>query len=186
VSEEAPLSKFRATTILAVRRDDQFAMIGDGQVTRGDVVTKHRARKIRRLHHDTVVAGFAGSAADGITLLDRFEAHLEQSGGRLRRAAVDLAKEWRTDRFLRRLEAELLAMSGDDILMITGEGDVIEPDEGVAAIGSGGVYAQAAATALLRHTELNARDIARAAMSVASEMCIYTNTDVVLETLPNE
>ena len=159
-------------------------MVGDGQVTAGDVVMKGRARKLRRLHNGTVVAGFAGSAADGITLIDRFESQLQQSGGRLRRAAVDLAKEWRTDRFLRRLEAELLVAGEEEILLIHGDGDVIEPDDNVAAIGSGGVYARAAATALLRHTEMEASDIALAAMRIAGEMCIYTNSDVVLETIP--
>jgi ATP-dependent HslUV protease subunit HslV len=158
-------------------------MIGDGQITAGDVVMKHRARKIRRLYHGAVVVGFAGSAADGLTLVERFESHLEQSGGRLRRAAVDLAKEWRTDRFLRRLEAQILAASSEEILVISGDGDVVEPDEDVAAIGSGGVYAQAAATALLRHTEMDAETIAREAMRIASDICIYTNADVVLETL---
>lgn len=178
------MSRVRATTILAVRRAGQTAMVGDGQVTVGDVVMKRSARKIRRLYHDAIVAGFAGSAADGITLLDRFESQLEQSSGRLRRAAVELAKEWRTDRFLRRLEAQLLAASSDEMLVLSGDGDVIEPDEDVAAIGSGGVYAQAAATALLRHTEMTAQEVALAAMRIASEMCIYTNADVVLETVP--
>lgn len=182
--EGGMMARVRATTILAVRRGAQVAMVGDGQVTVGDVVMKHRARKIRRLYHDSVVAGFAGSAADGITLLDRFESQLEQSSGKLRRAAVELAKEWRTDRFLRRLEAQLLAASSDEILLLSGDGDVIEPDDNVAAIGSGGVYAQAAATALLRHTDLPAADVALAAMRIAGEMCIYTNSDVVLETVP--
>lgn len=177
------MTRTRATTILAVRRAGQVALIGDGQVTVGDVVMKRHARKIRRLHHDTVLAGFAGSAADGITLLDRFEAQLEQTGGKLRRAAVDLAKEWRTDRFLRRLEAQLVAANEEAILVLSGDGDVIEPDEEVAAIGSGGIYAQAAATALMRHTEMDAVAIARAAMAIAGEICIYTNADVVLETL---
>jgi len=181
--EEASVSGIKATTILALRRDGRSAMVGDGQVTMGDVVMKHGARKIRRLHNDTIIAGFAGSVADGLTLVDRFEARLEQSGGRVRRAAVELAKEWRGDRFLRQLEAELLVVSGDEILVIHGNGDVIEPDENVAAIGSGGVYARAAATALLRHTEMEAREIAHAAMRIASDMCIYTNTDVVLETI---
>ncbi len=177
------MPRIRATTILALRRDGQVAMVGDGQVTMGDVVMKHHARKIRRLHNGSVIAGFAGSAADGLTLVDRFESRLEQTGGKLRRAAVDLAREWRTDRFLRHLEAELLVVDGEEILVIHGNGDVIEPDENVAAIGSGGLYAQAAASALLRHTDMSARDIAVAAMRIASDMCIYTNADVVLETL---
>src|SRR5919202_29195 len=160
---QAPLEgAMHATTILALRRNGQVVMVGDGQVTLGDVVMKHRARKIRRLHHDTVLAGFAGSAA------------------------VDLAKEWRTDRFLRRLEAYLLAASMEAILWLSGDGEVIEPDEDVVAIGSGGAYAQAAATALMRHTEMEAVEIARAAMRIAGEMCIYTNTDLVLEALPNQ
>lgn len=178
------MSRVRATTILALRRHGVGVIIGDGQVTVGDVAVKHRARKIRRLHQNTVLAGFAGSVADGLTLLDRFEAQLERSNGHLRRAAVDLAKEWRTDRFLRRLEAQLLAVSSDAILLLSGDGDVIEPDEDVAAIGSGGVYAQAAATALMRHTEMEAVEIATAAMRIAGEMCVYTNADVVLEALP--
>jgi len=177
------MPRIRATTILALRRDGQVAMVGDGQVTMGDVVMKHHARKIRRLHNGSVIAGFAGSAADGLTLVDRFESRLEQTGGKLRRAAVDLAREWRTDRFLRHLEAELLVVDGEEILVIHGNGDVIEPDENVAAIGSGGLYAQAAASALLRHTEMSAREIAVAAMRIASDMCIYTNADVVLETI---
>lgn len=175
----------RATTILAVRRHDSVVLIGDGQVTVGDVVMKHHARKIRRLYHDSVLAGFAGSAADGITLLDRFESQLEQTNGQLRRAAVELAKDWRTDRFLRRLEAQLLAASTEAILLVSGDGDVIEPDDDVVAIGSGGMYAQAAATALMRHTEMEATEIARAAMRIAGEMCIYTNAEVVLEKLPS-
>lgn len=178
------MPRMRATTILAVRRGADVVMVGDGQVTVGDIVMKHKARKIRRLYNNTILAGFAGSAADGVTLLDRFEAELERSNGHLRRAAVDLAKEWRTDRFLRRLEAQLLAASPEAILLLSGDGDVIEPDEDIAAIGSGGAYAQAAATALMRHTEMGAAEIATAAMRVAGEMCIYTNADVVLERLP--
>lgn len=178
------MSGMRATTILAVRRHDRVVVIGDGQVTVGDVVMKHRARKLRRLYNDTVLAGFAGSVGDGLTLLDRFEAQLERASGHLRRAAVDLAREWRTDRFLRRLEAQLVVASQEAILLLSGDGDVIEPDEDVLAIGSGGVYAQAAATALMRHTEMDAVEIAHAAMRIAGEMCIYTNADVVLEMLP--
>lgn len=173
----------RATTILALRRDGQVVVAGDGQVTVGDVVMKHGARKIRRLFRDTVLVGFAGSAADGMALLDRLEAELERADGNLRRAAVALAREWRTDRFLRRLEAQLIAASSDSLLVVSGDGDVIEPDEDVVAIGSGGAYALAAATALLRHTDLRAIDVAKAAMGIAGEMCIYTNSDVVLETL---
>lgn len=181
---EGAAPRVRATTILAVRRGESVVMIGDGQVTVGDVVMKHHARKLRRLYQNTVLAGFAGSAADGLTLLDRFESQLERASGHLRRAAVDLAKEWRTDRFLRRLEAQLVAASQEAVLLLSGDGDVIEPDDDVVAIGSGGVYAHAAATALMRHTEMDAAEIARAAMRIAGEMCIYTNADVVLETLP--
>jgi ATP-dependent HslUV protease subunit HslV len=175
--------EMRATTILAVRRDHDVAMAGDGQVTVGDVVMKHTARKIRQLAGGTVLAGFAGSTADALTLFDKFEAMLERYQGNLRRAAVELTKDWRTDKFLRRLEAMLLVASADELLVLTGDGDVIEPDDGVAAIGSGGVYAQAAARALVRHTNLSASEIARAAMDIAASMCIYTNDRILLYTL---
>jgi ATP-dependent HslUV protease, peptidase subunit HslV len=148
--------EMHATTILAVRRGNDVAMAGDGQVTVGDVVMKHTARKIRRLAGGRALAGFAGSTADALTLFDKFEAMMERYQGNLRRAAVELTKEWRTDKFLRRLEAMLLVASRDELLVLTGDGDVIEPDDGVAAIGSGGVYAQAAARALVRHTEMSA------------------------------
>lgn len=176
----------RATTILAVRRGQDIAMAGDGQVTAGDIVMKHNARKIRRLSDGRVLAGFAGSTADALTLFDKFEAMLERYQGNLRRAAVELTKEWRKDKFLRRLEAMLLIASRDELLVLTGDGDVIEPDEGVAAIGSGGVYAQAAARALISHTELPAAEIARAAMEIAASMCIYTNDHILLYTLDEE
>jgi ATP-dependent HslUV protease subunit HslV len=172
-----------ATTILAVRRGAEVAMAGDGQVTVGDMVMKHTARKIRRLNNDRVLAGFAGSTADALTLFDKFESMLERYRGNLRRAAVELTKEWRTDKFLRRLEAMLLVASHDELLVLTGDGDVIEPDDGVAAIGSGGSYAQAAARALVRHTALPAAEIARAAMEIAAAMCIYTNDRILLYTL---
>jgi ATP-dependent HslUV protease, peptidase subunit HslV len=178
------VSRVHATTILALRRGGTVVMIGDGQVTVGDMVLKHRARKLRRMHNNTILAGFAGSAADGITLLERFEAELERSNGNLRRAAVDLAKEWRTDRYLRRLEAELLTASQDAILLLSGDGNIVEPDDDAAAIGSGSPYALAAARALLRHTEMEALEIAQAAMRLAGEMDLYTNADVALETLP--
>jgi ATP-dependent HslUV protease subunit HslV len=171
------------TTILAVKRGGQVAVAGDGQVTIGDVVMKHTARKTRRLYHDQVVAGFAGAVADALTLFDKFEAQLERHSGQLRRAAVELAKEWRTDRFLRRLEATLIVADSTDMLVITGEGEVIEPDSGVVAAGSGGPYAQAAALALLRHTSLSAADIAREAMEIAASLCIYTNSHISLEIL---
>jgi ATP-dependent HslUV protease, peptidase subunit HslV len=175
-----------ATTILAIRRGSDVAMAGDGQVTMGDIVMKHTARKIRRLQGGQVLAGFAGSTADAFTLFDKFEKMLERYQGNLRRAAVELTKEWRTDKFLRRLEAQLLVASRDELLVLTGDGDVIEPDDGIAAIGSGGSYAQAAARALVRHTELSARDIARSAMEIAASMCIYTNDRILLFTLDDD
>ncbi len=176
----------RATTILAVRRADGVAMAGDGQVTVGDMVMKHTARKIRRLAGGRALAGFAGSTADALTLFDKFEAMMDRYQGNLRRAAVELTKEWRTDKYLRRLEAMLLVASTDELLVLTGDGDVIEPDDGVAAIGSGGSYAQAAARALVKHTELSAGEIARSAMEIASSMCIYTNEHILLFTLGDE
>jgi ATP-dependent HslUV protease subunit HslV len=175
--------EIHATTILAVRQGGTVAMAGDGQVTVGDMVMKHRARKIRRLLGGQVLAGFAGSTADALTLFDKFEAMLDRYQGNLRRAAVELTKEWRTDKFLRRLEAMLLVADRDQLLVLTGDGDVIEPDDGVAAIGSGGAYAQAAARALVRHTSLPAAEVARAAMEIAAAMCIYTNEQIVLFTL---
>ncbi len=178
--------EMHATTILAVRRGNDVAMAGDGQVTVGDVVMKHTARKIRRLAGGRALAGFAGSTADALTLFDKFEAMMERYQGNLRRAAVELTKEWRTDKFLRRLEAMLLVASRDELLVLTGDGDVIEPDDGVAAIGSGGVYAQAAARALVRHTEMSAEQIAREAMDIAASMCIYTNNHILLFSLDGE
>jgi ATP-dependent HslUV protease subunit HslV len=178
--------EIHATTILAVRRGSDVAMAGDGQVTVGDVVMKHTARKIRRLANGNVLAGFAGSTADALSLFDKFEAMLDRYQGNLRRAAVELSKEWRKDKFLRRLEAMLLVASRDEILVLTGDGDVIEPDEGVAAIGSGGVYAQAAARALLAHTEMTSEEITRAAMAIAASMCIYTNDHILFFTLDEE
>lgn len=172
-----------ATTILAVRRGGDVAMAGDGQVTMGDVVMKHTARKIRKLRDGQVLAGFAGSTADALTLFDKFEKMLERYQGNLRRAAVELTKEWRTDKYLRRLEALLLVASRDELLVLTGDGDVIEPDDGVAAIGSGGTYAQAAARALVQHTEMPAVEVAQAAMRIAASMCIYTNDRILLFTL---
>ena len=178
--------EMHATTILAIRRGNDVAMAGDGQVTMGDVVMKHTARKIRRLQEGRVLAGFAGSTADAFTLFDKFEKMLERYQGNLRRAAVELTKEWRTDKYLRRLEALLLVASRDELLVLTGDGDVIEPDDGVAAIGSGGSYAQAAARALVRHTDLSAQQIAQAAMEIAASMCIYTNDRILLFTLDDD
>jgi ATP-dependent HslUV protease, peptidase subunit HslV len=175
--------RVRGTTIIAVRRNGQVALAGDGQVTVGDTVMKHTARKIRTLYHGQVLAGFAGAVADALTLFDKFEGHLGEAHGNLRRAAVELTKEWRTDRYLRRLEAQLLVADLDEVLVLSGEGDVIEPDEGVAAIGSGGPYALAAAMALMQHTNLSAEEIARSAMHIASELCIYTNDRISFEVI---
>ncbi|MBC5828827.1 MAG: ATP-dependent protease subunit HslV [Candidatus Eremiobacteraeota bacterium] len=171
----------RSTTIVAVRRDGQLAIAGDGQVTFDKIVMKHSARKVRRIANGKVIAGFAGSAADGITLLEKFEAKLSEYKDNLVRAAVELAKDWRSDRALRRLEALLIVGTPEHLFVISGNGDVIEPDEGIAAIGSGGPYAQAAAQALLSNTSLNAQDIAHKALEIASEICIYTNKDIVVE-----
>ncbi len=175
--------RVHGTTVLAVRRDGVVAMAADGQITVGDVVMKHTARKTRRLYKDKILGGFAGSAADAITLFERFESRLEQHSGNLRKAAVELTKEWRTDRYLRRLEAWLIVADAQDMLVLSGEGDVIEPDEGVVAIGSGASYAQAAATALLAHTELPAPEIARIALETAANLCIYTNTSITVDVL---
>lgn len=178
------MTPLRSTTILAVVRDGVAALAGDGQVTQGDVVVKHSARKIRRLYHNQVLVGFAGGAADGVTLLERLETQLEAHGGQLRRAAVELAKDWRTDKFLRRLEAQVVAATPEELLVVSGDGDVIQPDEGFIAIGSGGPYAQAAAQALVRHTSMDARLIARSALDIAASICIYTNDRIVVESLP--
>ena len=173
----------RSTTILCVRNAGHVVIAGDGQVSVGQTVMKHGARKVRRLHDDKVLSGFAGSTADALTLFDKFEAMLERYQGNLRRAAVELTKEWRTDKYLRRLEAMLLVADRDQLLVLTGDGDVIEPDDGVAAIGSGGSYAQAAARALVRHTSLSATEVARSAMEIAAAMCIYTNEQIILYSL---
>lgn len=175
-----------ATTVVAVLRDGYGAMACDGQVTMSETVVKRGAKKIRRLYQDRILAGFAGSGADCLTLLERLEEKLNMYGGNLPRAAIELAKMWRTDKILRQLDALLLAMDLSHIFIISGRGDVIEPDEPVAAIGSGGNYALAAAKALLRHTSFNARDIARIALQIASEICIYTNDNIFLETLGEE
>jgi ATP-dependent HslUV protease subunit HslV len=173
----------RSTTICAVLRDGQLAIAGDGQVTFDKTVMKHKARKVRRIGDGKVLAGFAGSAADGITLLDKFESKLSEFRGNLTRAAVELAKEWRTDRYLRRLEALLIVGDTEHLFVLSGTGDVVEPDDNVAAIGSGGPFAQAAAQALLQHTKMPAEDIAREALAIAARICIYTNSDISLETL---
>jgi ATP-dependent HslUV protease subunit HslV len=165
----------RSTTVLSVRRDGHIVLAGDGQVTLGESVIKHTAKKIRRLYNEKILAGFAGSTADAFTLFSRFESKLEQYHGNLGRAAVELAKDWRTDKFLRHLEALLLVCDKEQTYLLSGQGDVIEPDTGIAAIGSGGPYAQAAAQALAQHTPLAARQIAEEAMKIAGKMCIYTN-----------
>jgi ATP-dependent HslUV protease, peptidase subunit HslV len=173
-----------ATTILAVVRNGQVAMAGDGQVTFGDTIMKTGARKIRTLYNDEVLAGFAGAVADALTLFDKFESQLEQYHGNLRKAAVELTKEWRGDKFLRRLEAQLLVADKNQVLILSGDGDVVEPDESVASIGSGSSYALAAAKALLRNTELSAAEVAERSLRIAGEMCIYTNTNITLKTAP--
>jgi ATP-dependent HslUV protease, peptidase subunit HslV len=175
--------RVRSTTILAVRRDNHVAVAGDGQVTFDKTVMKSGARKVRRLYNDKIIAGFAGSTADAFTLFSRFEAKLEQYHGQLQRAAVELGKEWRTDKYLRHLEALLIVADENTSLILSGGGDVIEPDDGVVAIGSGGPYATAAARALLRHTDLSAKEVVKEAMKIASEICIYTNSDLVIEEL---
>src|ERR1041385_1123049 len=180
-SAEAP--RIRSTTTLAVRRDNQVAVAGDGQVTFDKIVMKSGARKVRRLYNDKIIAGFAGSTADAFTLFTRFEAKLEQFHGQLQRSAVELGKEWRTDKYLRHLEALLIVADENASLILSGGGDVIEPDDGVVAIGSGGPYAIAAARALLRHTDLSAREIVLESMKITSEICIYTNSELVIEEL---
>ncbi len=175
---------FQGTTILALRRGGKVVVIGDGQVSLGQTVMKRSARKVRKLHHDGVIAGFAGATADAFTLFEKFEAKLEQFNGNLKRAAVELAKDWRTDRILRRLEALLIVADVQDLLVISGSGDVVEPDDGIIAIGSGGNYALAAARVLVKHTQLDARTIAEEAMRAAAEICVYTNEQFTLEELP--
>ena len=173
----------RSTTILAVRHRDQAVMGGDGQVTFGDTVVKQNARKIRRLYDDRILAGFAGSAADSFALFSRFESKLEEYRGNLERSAVELAKDWRTDRLLRRLEAMLVVLDAESMFLLSGNGDLIAPAEGIIAIGSGGAYALAAAKALARHADFDAKEIVQHAMEVAASICIYTNASVTIEEL---
>jgi len=180
---DSGLPQYHATTILSVRRGTEVAMGGDGQVTLGNVVVKSTARKVRRLYHDKILAGFAGATADAFTLFERFEAKLEKHQGNLLRSAVELAKDWRTDRILRRLEAMLVVADREASLIITGNGDVLEPERGLLAIGSGGSYAQAAAMALLDATELPPEEIVRKSLDIAAELCIYTNHNLVIEKL---
>jgi ATP-dependent HslUV protease subunit HslV len=177
------MESFHGTTIVSVRRGASVALGGDGQVTLGQIVVKATARKVRTLHKGQVLAGFAGATADAFTLFERFEAMLEKHPGQLTRAAVELTKEWRTDRVLRRLEAMLAVADRTTSLIITGNGDVLEPEQGIVSIGSGGAYAQAAAKALLDHTEMNARDIVKRSLEIAGELCIYTNQQHTIEIL---
>jgi len=184
--EEPHVEHYRGTTICSVRRGKLVVMGGDGQVTLGNTVMKANARKVRRLYKDRVIAGFAGATADAFTLFERFEGKLEKHSGHLVRAAVEMAKDWRTDRALRRLEALLAIADKDNSLLISGTGDVIEPEHGLIAIGSGGPYAQAAALALIRNTELDAEEITRQALSIAADICIYTNSNLTIEILEVE
>jgi len=177
------MEQFHGTTILSVRRGSSVALGGDGQVTLGQVVVKGGAKKVRRLHQDRILAGFAGGTADAFTLFERFEAKLDKHQGNLMRSAVELAKDWRTDRILRRLEAMLVVADREHSLIITGAGDVLEPEQGVVAIGSGGPYAQSAALALLHNTELGAREIVDKALAIAADLCIYTNHQRTIEVL---
>ncbi len=180
------MEQFRGTTILSVRRGNKVVIGGDGQVSLGDTVMKGNASKIRKLYRDQVIAGFAGGTADAFTLFERFDAKLESYQGHLVRSAVELAKDWRTDRILRRLEAMLCVADKSSSLLISGNGDVIEPETGVMAIGSGGAYAKAAALALLENTELDAREVVEKALHIAADICIYTNTHITIEELPCE
>jgi ATP-dependent HslUV protease subunit HslV len=177
------MTEFHGTTVICVRRDDQVVIGGDGQVSFGNTVMKGNARKVRRLYKDQVIAGFAGGTADAFTLFERFEGKLEKHQGNLTRAAVELAKDWRTDRMLRRLEALLAVADNNTSFIISGNGDVIEPEHGLIAIGSGGPFAQAAARALLENTALSAEEIVRRALAIAGDICIYTNQNVTVETL---
>jgi len=181
-----PLEPMHGTTILSVRRDGVVVVGGDGQVSQGDTVMKGNARKVRRLYRDKVLAGFAGGTADAFTLFERFEGKLEKHQGHLVRSAVELAKDWRTDRMLRRLEALLIVADASDSLIITGNGDVIEPEDGVMAIGSGGNFAKSAAVALRRHSALSAREIVENSLAIAADICVYTNHNLTIEQLPGD
>ncbi|MFZ3089730.1 MAG: ATP-dependent protease subunit HslV [Nitrospirota bacterium] len=174
---------FHGTTILSVRRNNKVAIAGDGQITMGNTVMKRNAKKVRRMYNDKMLAGFAGTTADALTLFEKFEAKLEQYRGNITRAAVELAKDWRTDKVLRRLEALLAVVDAEHSFIISGNGDVIEPEDGIIAIGSGGPYALAAARALSNHTSLSAKEIVQEAMKIAAEICIYTNSEIAVEEL---
>jgi ATP-dependent HslUV protease subunit HslV len=178
--------RIRSTTILAVRHKGQIALAGDGQVSLGNTVMKHQAKKVRRLYHEKVITGFAGATADAFTLYDKLEQKLEQYKGNLLRASVELAKEWRTDKYLRKLEAMLIAVDKDYSLLLSGTGDVIEADKGILAIGSGGPYAQSAALALVDHSDLDAEEICRASMEIAASICVFTNNSIIVETIKEE
>jgi ATP-dependent HslUV protease, peptidase subunit HslV len=180
------MDTYHGTTILSVRRGTTVALGGDGQVTLGSIVVKATARKIRKLHHDRVLAGFAGATADAFTLFERFEAKLEKHQGNLVRSAIELTKDWRTDRVLRRLEAMLAVADQTSSLIITGNGDVLEPEQGIVAIGSGGAYAQAAARALLEHTQMTPADMVKRSLEIAGDLCIYTNQNHIIETLEDK
>ena len=180
------MEKMRGTTVLLVQRNGETAMAADGQVTLGDSVIKSRAAKLRRLYNDRVLVGFAGSTADAFALMTRFESKLEEFGGKLRRASVELARDWRTDKILRHLEASLVVAKGDECFLISGYGDVIEPDDGLIAIGSGGAYALSAARALVRCTDMSASEIAEQSLKIAGEICIYTNDEITMETIGSE
>jgi ATP-dependent HslUV protease, peptidase subunit HslV len=181
VSKDSP--RIRSTTVLLVRRDDKVVMAGDGQVTLGDTVIKGNARKIRRLHGGEILAGFAGATADAFSLLSRFEAKLSEFQGQLERAAIELSKDWRTDRYLRHLEALLIVADKKDAFLISGKGDVISSDEGMLSVGSGSMYALAAARALMKHTKMAAREIAEESLRIAGEICIYTNSELTVDEL---
>ncbi len=174
---------FHGTTILAIRHKGKLAVAGDGQVTMNDIIIKHHARKVRRIYNDKIIVGFAGVTADAMNLSERLDAKLSRYNGNLERASVELAKDWRTDKYLRRLEAVMIAADDSRMFLISGNGDVIEPGEGIIGIGSGGVAAQSAATALIRHSELDARAIAEAAMKIAASLCVYTNDVLTIEEL---
>lgn len=178
-----PRSAVRSTTIIGVRKDGIVAMAGDGQVSLGEIVMKHKAKKIRKIYNERIVAGFAGASADALTLFEKFESRCEQYKGNLTRAVVELAKEWRTDKILRRLEALLVVMDREHSFVVSGTGEIIEPDDGIVAIGSGGGYALAAARAMLEHSDLDAKAIAEQALRIASGICVYTNDEITTEVL---
>lgn len=177
------MENMHATTIVAVKKDNKVAIAGDGQVSLQNTIMKHNAKKIRRLYNDKVLMGFAGAVADAQTLSDRFEAKLKESGGNLKRAVIDFAKEWRTDRIMRRLEAMMIIANGDYLLLLSGNGEIIEPDEGICAIGSGGTFAYAAAKALLENTDFEPREIVEKAINIAADICVFTNHNITIDSM---